>query len=69
VGKRHAKVVSRDAFFLAFAEAEWVMRRNLSARIEAEAEKESNADIKSGLLKASEIVLGKVEDEPQKDLG
>lgn len=67
MGRNHAKVISRDAFAKAFVEAEMVMRRNLAARIEVEAEKEENADIKAGLMKAAEIVYGKVE--KQDDVG
>ena len=69
MGKRHAKVVSRDAFIQAFAEAEYVMRKNLSSRIEVEAEKETNEDRKAGLLAASKIVYGEVQDESGTDLG
>ena len=61
MGRKHAKIVSRDAFMKAFVEGEYVMRKNLAARIEVEAEKETNPDIKIGLAKAAEIVFGKVE--------
>jgi hypothetical protein len=39
------------------------MRRNLAARIDVAIETEENEDVKAGLLKAKEIVFGKVESE------
>lgn len=62
MGSKHAKVISRDAFMKSFVEAEMIMRRNLAARIENEAEKETNEDIKAGLIQASKIVYGTVEE-------
>jgi hypothetical protein len=61
MSRRKAKIVGKDAFMQAFVEAEYIMRKNLAARIESEAEKETNADIIAGLKKAAEIVYGKVE--------
>jgi hypothetical protein len=63
MGTKKAKVISRDAFMKSFVEAEVVMRRNLAARIDVAIETEENEDVKAGLLKAKEIVFGKVESE------
>ena len=62
MGRKHSKVISRDAFIQAFVEAEYTMRKNLSARIANEASKETNEDVQAGMMKASEIVFGKVEE-------
>jgi hypothetical protein len=62
MGRKHAKIVSRDAFMKSFIEAEVVMRRNLAASIQAEVDKTTDEGVKSGLLKAKEIVFGKVEE-------
>jgi hypothetical protein len=62
MGRKHAKIVSRDAFMKSFVEAEVVMRRNLAASIQAEVDKTTDEGVKSGLLKAKEIVFGKVEE-------
>lgn len=58
MGKKTAKAMSRDAFIKVFLEAEIVMRRNLAARIDVLAEKETNSDIIIGLQKAKEIIVG-----------
>jgi len=63
MGTKKSKVISRDAFIKSFVEAEVVMRRNLAARIDVAIETEENEDVKDGLLKAKEIVFGKVESE------
>lgn len=63
MGTKKSKVISRDAFIKSFVEAEVVMRRNLAARIDVAIEAETNEDVKAGLLKAKEIVFGKVESE------
>jgi hypothetical protein len=61
MGRKHAKIISRDAFMQSFVEAEVLMRKNLGARIEVLIEKETNADIITGLKQAQELVAGKVE--------
>ena len=61
MGRKHAKIISRDAFMQSFVEAEVIMRKNLGARIEVLIEKETNADIIAGLKQAQELVAGKVE--------
>lgn len=61
MGQKRAKVISRDAFMQSFVEAEVIMRRNLAARIQVAIDSETNEDVKSGLVKAYEIVFGKVE--------
>jgi len=60
MSSRKAKIVGKDAFTRAFVEAEYIMRKNLAARIEVAAESETNADIIAGLKKAAEIVYGTV---------
>jgi len=61
MGRQHARIISKTAFEKAFVEGEVIMRRNLAALIQAEVDNESNEDVKSGLLKAKEIIFGKVE--------
>ena len=61
MGRKHAKIISRDAFMKSFVEAEVIMRKNLGARIEVLIEKETNTDIITGLKQAQEVVAGKVE--------
>jgi hypothetical protein len=61
MGRKHAKIISRDAFMQSFVEAEVIMRKNLGARIENLIEQETNSDIIAGLKKAQELVAGKVE--------
>ena len=68
MGRKHAKVISRDAFAQAFVEAEYIMRKNLAARIEVAMETETNEDIIKGMTKAKEIVFGTTE-EKQDDVG
>lgn len=63
MGRKRAKVVSRDAFAQAFVEAEYVMRKNLAARIANEATEQVNEDFQAGMIRASEIVFGKVEEQ------
>jgi hypothetical protein len=63
MGTKKAKIISRDAFMKSFVEAEVVMRRNLAARIQEAIEAETDEAIKAGLVKAKEIVFGKVESE------
>jgi hypothetical protein len=60
MSSRKAKIVGKDAFQRAFVEAEYIMRKNLAARIEVAAEAETNADVIVGLKKAAEIVYGTV---------
>jgi hypothetical protein len=62
MGRKHAKIISRDAFMQSFVEAEVIMRKNLGARIENLIEKETNPDIITGLKQAQELVVGKVEE-------
>lgn len=56
MGRKHAKVISRDAFIKSFVEAEVVMRYNLHARLENEIEKQTDEKIIEGLRIAQEIV-------------
>jgi len=72
MGRKHAKIISRDAFQQAFVETEYIMRKNLAARIEVAAESETNADIIAGLKKAAVIVFGELEtktEAPTDDVG
>lgn len=62
MGAKRAKIISRDAFMKSFVEAEVVMRRNLAAKIQEAVDSETDEGIKSGLLKAKEIVFGRVEE-------
>jgi hypothetical protein len=62
MGRKHAKIISRDAFMQSFVEAEVVMRRNLATRIQEAIDTETDEGVKSGLVKAKEIVFGKVEE-------
>lgn len=61
MGRQHARIISKTAFEKAFVEGEVIMRRNLAALIQTEVDNESNEDVKLGLLKAKEIIFGKVE--------
>jgi len=64
VGRQHAKIISKTAFEKAFVEGEVIMRRNLAALIQKEIDNApAYADVGyiAGLLKAQEIVFGKVE--------
>lgn len=62
MGRKHAKIISRDAFMQSFVEAEVIMRRNLAARVQVAIDEETNEDVKSGLLKAQTIIFGTVEE-------
>jgi hypothetical protein len=62
MGRKHAKVISRDAFMQAFVEAEMRMRKALSDKIQDVIDKETNADVKSGLTQAQTIIFGTVEE-------
>ena len=66
MGSKRAKVISRDAFQQAFVETEYIMRKNLAARIEVAAQAETNPDIIEGLHQAAVIVFGEVKTD---DLG
>lgn len=68
MGRKHAKIISRDAFQQAFVETEYIMRKNLAARIEVAAEQpipasepDYIAGYIDGLKKAAVIVFGEVE--------
>lgn len=74
MGRKHAKIISRDAFMQSFVEAEVVMRRNLAARIQVTIDTykskitdepdEQDAYIQGivdGLQIAREEIFGKVE--------
>ena len=56
MGRKHAKVISRDAFAQAFVQAEVVMRHNLHAKLEYEIEKQTDENIIKGLRIAQDIV-------------
>ena len=61
MGRKHAKIISRDAFMKSFVEAEYIMRKNLAARIEEEIKAETNPATIVGMKKAVEIIFGTVE--------
>jgi len=61
MGRKHAKIISRDAFMKSFVEAEVIMRRNLAAQIEEAIKTETNPATIAGMKKAVEIVFGIVE--------
>ena len=74
MGRKHAKIISRDAFMQSFVEAEVIMRRNLAARIQVTIDTykskitdepdEQDAYIQGivdGLQIAREEIFGKVE--------
>ena len=61
MGRKHAKIISRDAFMKSFVEAELIMRRNLAAQIEEAIKTETNPATIVGMKRAVEIVFGKVE--------
>jgi len=65
MGRKHAKIISRDAFMKSFVEAEVIMRRNLAARIEEEIKNETNPATIVGMKKAVEIIFGTVEENGQ----
>lgn len=56
MGRKHAKIISRDAFAKAFVQAEVVMRHNLHGRLGAEIEKHTDENIIKGLRIAQDIV-------------
>ena len=56
MGRKHAKIISRDAFAQAFVQAEVVMRHNLHGRIGAEIDKHTDEKIIEGLRIAQDIV-------------
>ena len=58
MGKRHAKVISQQAFQQAFAETEVVMRLALGKQIQNLIDKEPNEMIKLGLDQARNLVAG-----------
>ena len=58
MGRKHAKVISRDAFQQAFVEAEVRMRKALADMIQKEIDNESDEAVRSGLAKAKTIVFG-----------
>jgi hypothetical protein len=60
MGKKRAKIISRDAFAQAFVEAEMVMRRNLGRQIINLIDNTDNEDIIKGLEMARDVVIGKV---------
>ena len=61
MGRKHAKIISRDAFAQAFVQAEVVMRHNLHAKLEYEIEKQTDENIIKGLRLAQDIVYISVE--------
>ena len=61
MGRKHAKIISRDAFMKSFVEAEVIMRRNLAAQIEEAIKTETNPATIAVMKKAVEIVFGIVE--------
>ena len=61
MGKQRARIISKQAFEKAFVEGEMIMRRNLAAQIQVQINGESDEKIKEGLIRAQEIVFGKVE--------
>jgi ATP-dependent Zn protease len=58
MGKKRAQVMSKDAFSTVFVQAEMVMRKNLSDKIQDLIDKETNDDVKSGLQQAQTIIYG-----------
>jgi hypothetical protein len=61
MGRKHAKIISRDAFMKSFVEAEFIMRKNLAAQVEEAIKTETNPATIAGMKKAVEIIFGKVE--------
>ena len=61
MGRKHAKIISRDAFMKSFVEAEYIMRKNLAAQVEEQIKTETNPATIAGMKKAIEIIFGKVE--------
>jgi hypothetical protein len=58
MGSRKAKIISQDAFRVAFAESEVFMRLNLGKQILAMIDKEPNEMVKLGLEQARKLVAG-----------
>ena len=58
MGTKKAKIMSKDAFSTVFVQAEMVMRKNLSDKIQELIDKEPNDDVKSGLQQAQTIIFG-----------
>lgn len=61
MGRKHAKIVSRDAFMKSFVEAEYIMRKNLARQVEEAIKTEANPATIAGMRKSVEIIFGKVE--------
>jgi len=58
MGKKHAKIISQQAFQQAFAETEVVMRLALGKQIQKLIDNEPNEMIKLGLEQARKLVSG-----------
>jgi len=58
MGKKRAQLMSKDAFSTVFVQAEMVMRKTLSDKIQDLIERENNADVKAGLQQAQTIIFG-----------
>ena len=58
MGKKRAQIMSKDAFSPVFVQAEMVMRKTLSDKIQDLIDRENNVDIKSGLQQAQTIIFG-----------
>jgi len=58
MGKKHAKIISQQAFQQAFAETEVVMRLALGKQIQKLIDNEPNEMIKLGLEQARKLVAG-----------
>jgi hypothetical protein len=58
MGKKRAQVMSKDAFSTVFVQAEMVMRKTLSDKVQDLIDKEPNDDVKSGLQQAQTIIYG-----------
>ena len=58
MGKKRAQVMSKDAFSTVFVQAEMVMRKTLSDKVQDLIDREPNDDVKSGLQQAQTIIYG-----------
>ena len=58
MGKKRAQLMNKDAFSTVFVQAEMVMRKTLSDKIQDLIERENNADVKAGLQQAQTIIFG-----------
>jgi len=58
MGKKRAQIMSKDAFSTVFVQAEMVMRKTLSDKIQDLIDRENNTDIKAGLQQAQTIIFG-----------